>query len=91
MERAAVNSRVQGSAADIIKLAMIRVSERLERELPGASLVLQVHDELVLTCPGELSESGEMILKNEMEAAMELSVPLTVETGTGENWLAAGH
>ncbi len=91
MERAAVNSRVQGSAADIIKLAMIRVSERLERELPGASLVLQVHDELVLTCPGELSESGEMILKNEMEAAMELSVPLTVETGIGENWLAAGH
>lgn len=91
MERAAVNSKVQGSAADIIKLAMIRVSQRLQRELPEASLVLQVHDELVLTCPGEHSDAGEIILKKEMEAAMELSVPLTVETGMGKNWLAAGH
>ncbi len=54
---------------------MIRVSQRLQRDLPEASLVLQVHDELVLTCPGEQSDAGEGILKNEMEAAMELSVP----------------
>ena len=91
MERAAVNSRVQGSAADIIKLAMIRVSDTLKRELPGASLVLQVHDELVLTCPGDQAEKAAEILKGEMESAIELQVPLTVETGTGENWLAAGH
>ena len=91
MERAAVNSRVQGSAADIIKLAMIRVSDALKRELPGASLVLQVHDELVLSCPREQAEKAAVILKGEMESAMELQVPLTVETGTGENWLSAGH
>lgn len=91
MERAAVNSRVQGSAADIIKLAMIKVSDRLKKELPEASLVLQVHDELVLSCPAENAEKAADILRGEMETALELQVPLTVETGTGENWLAAGH
>ncbi len=91
MERAAVNTRVQGSAADMIKLAMIKVAARLERELPEASLVLQVHDELVVTCPGEQAGRASDILKGEMGSALELQVPLTVETGTGENWLAAGH
>lgn len=91
MERAAVNSRVQGSAADIIKLAMIKVAEALCRELPDASLVLQVHDELVLTCPSEQAPDATRILKGEMERAIELQVPLIVETGTGNNWLAAGH
>ncbi|HPF32367.1 MAG TPA: DNA polymerase I [Candidatus Sabulitectum sp.] len=91
MERAAVNTRVQGSAADMIKLAMIKVADKLNRELPGASLVLQVHDELVVTCPGELAGDASRILKGEMGSALELDVPLTVETGTGENWLAAGH
>lgn len=91
MERAAVNTRVQGSAADIIKLAMIRVAGTLKKELPEASLVLQVHDELVLSCPEKQAGKAAGILKGEMESAMELQVPLTVETGTGENWLKAGH
>ena len=91
MERAAVNSVVQGSAADMIKLAMIHVNERLRRELPSAGLVLQVHDELVLSCPFQDHEKAEKIVKEEMENAVSLLVPLTVETGWGSNWLAAGH
>jgi DNA polymerase-1 len=91
MERAAVNSAVQGSAADIIKLAMIRVENRLQMELPQAGLVLQVHDELVLTCPDSDKCRAEEILKQEMQGAFPLMVPLTVETGTGCNWLEAGH
>lgn len=91
MERAAVNSAVQGSAADIIKLAMIKVENRLARELPAAGLVLQVHDELVLTCPEEHKNIAETILREEMQRAFQLEVPLTVETGSGYNWLDAGH
>ena len=91
MERAAVNTAVQGSAADIIKLAMIRVENRLSKELPGAGLVLQVHDELVLSCPVIDSNRAEIILKEEMQGAFQLQVPLTVETGSGFNWLDAGH
>jgi len=91
MERAAVNSSVQGSAADIIKLAMINVFRRMKKELPEAGLVLQVHDELVLTCPAGQKDAASEILKSEMQNAMELSVPLTVETGWGINWLVAGH
>ncbi|MCD4706752.1 MAG: DNA polymerase I [Candidatus Sabulitectum sp.] len=91
MERAAVNSAVQGSAADIIKLAMIKVANRLARELPSAGLVLQVHDELVLTCPEEHKNIAEIILREEMQGALKLEVPLTVETGFGFNWLEAGH
>jgi DNA polymerase-1 len=91
MERMAVNTTVQGSAADIVKLAMIRVHRRLARELDTAFLVLQVHDELVLECPVELADTGEQILREEMESAFPLEVPLSVETGRGEDWLSAGH
>ncbi len=91
MERTAVNAVVQGSAADIIKLAMIKVDNRLKMELPEARLVLQVHDELVITCPEMSVEIAEKILKEEMEEAFSLEVPLTVETGSGKNWLEAGH
>ncbi|PIE51696.1 DNA polymerase I [Candidatus Fermentibacteria bacterium] len=91
MERAAVNTVVQGSAADIIKMAMIRVSERLAGELPAAGLVLQVHDELVISCPEDEHEKAAVILREEMENAVSLKVPLTVETGKGSNWLDAGH
>ncbi len=91
MERAAVNSAVQGSAADIIKLAMIKVESRLRKELPSANLVLQVHDELVVTCPEEDRQRTMTILKEEMEGAFKLKIPLTVETGSGTNWLDAGH
>jgi DNA polymerase-1 len=91
MERAAVNSAVQGSAADIIKLAMIKVDEHLSRELPDAGLVLQVHDELVLSCPEGQKGIAERVLREEMQGAFELEIPLTVETGAGANWLEAGH
>ena len=91
MERAAVNSAVQGSAADIIKLAMIKVESRLKKELPLASLVLQVHDELVVTCPEEYRQRAVIILREEMEGAFKLKIPLIVETGSGTNWLSAGH
>ncbi|MCK5843000.1 MAG: hypothetical protein KAH31_12575, partial [Candidatus Sabulitectum sp.] len=62
-----------------------------KRELPGSGLVLQVHDELVLTCSEEQKETAELILKEEMQGAFRLEVPLTVETGFGSNWLSAGH
>jgi len=91
MERAAVNTAVQGSAADIIKIAMIGVENRLRKELPAAGLVLQVHDELVVSCPEGHRDTAEEILKQEMQGAVHLEVPLTVETGFGFNWLDAGH
>ncbi len=91
LERAAVNSVVQGSAADIIKLAMINVKKRLDAELPAAKLVLQVHDELVVSAPIAELDTAKLILKEEMENAFNLEVPLTVETGSGYNWLEAGH
>lgn len=91
MERAAVNTRVQGSAADMIKLAMIRVHERLRKELPGSGMVLQVHDELVVSCPKDSWETAEAVLKQEMQSALPLDVPVTVETGWGTDWLSAGH
>lgn len=91
LERMAVNTTVQGSAADIVKLAMIRVHERLARELPEAGMVIQVHDELVIESPENLAEHCERILREEMEGAFDLEAPLSVETGTGDNWLSAGH
>ena len=91
LERMAVNSAVQGSAADIIKMAMIKVDDRLKKELPAAGLILQVHDELVLTCPEEDKQKAESILKEEMQSVCHLEAPLIVETGSGFNWLDAGH
>ncbi|WP_375542983.1 DNA polymerase I [Corynebacterium sanguinis] len=88
-ERAALNAPIQGSAADIIKVAMIRVDRALE---PFASRVLlQVHDELVVeVAPGELTEVRE-IVEREMDSAITLRVPLEVSAGTGENWDEAAH
>ena len=91
MERMAVNTIIQGSAADIIKLAMLKVDERLKKELPNAGLVLQVHDELVLSCPESEVIQATDIMKYEMENAIKLEVPLIVDTGWGENWLEAQH
>jgi DNA polymerase-1 len=91
LERMAVNTTVQGSAADIVKAAMLGVHRRLREELPPARLVLQVHDELVVECPPELLERGEALLRKEMESALPLEVPLEVETGAGSDWLSAGH
>ncbi len=85
-ERVAMNSPIQGSAADIIKIAMIRVFRRLEKELPEARLLLQVHDELLVEAPKEKIADAARILEEEMANAVSLSVPLPAECGTGENW-----
>lgn len=88
-ERAAMNMPLQGSSADIIKLAMINVHERLKKEGLKAQLILQIHDELIVDAPKEEREKVEKILKEEMEGAITLSVPLTVSVGVGENWFTA--
>ena len=88
-ERAAMNMPLQGSSADIIKIAMINVYRKLNKEKLHAKLVLQVHDELVLDCPEEEQEVASEILRTEMENAVSLKVPLTVEVGIGKNWLSA--
>ncbi|MBL4848353.1 MAG: DNA polymerase I [Planctomycetes bacterium] len=88
-ERVALNSPVQGSAADIMKLAMLRVAARLEREKLRAHLLLQVHDELVLEVHPEDADALEALVREEMEQAYELRVPLKVDVGRGANWLEA--
>jgi len=88
-ERVARNMPIQGTAADVMKLAMIRVFQRLKRELPAARLLLQVHDELIVECPEELAPPAAKILKEEMENAVRYSVPLTADTGVGASWADA--
>jgi len=86
-ERTAANSPIQGSAADLIKVAMIRIDQRLRNERLVAKMLLQVHDELVFEAPAdELGQVTELV-KYEMEHAATLSVPLLVDIGTGVNWL----
>lgn len=85
-ERAAMNMPLQGSSADIIKLAMLGVYNKLKAGNYKAKLVLQVHDELVIDCPKNEAEEVAKLLKTEMENAVSLLVPLTVEVGIGENW-----
>ncbi|MDO4791209.1 MAG: DNA polymerase I [Buchananella hordeovulneris] len=90
-ERAALNAPIQGSAADLIKLAMLGVDRQLrERELKSR-LLLQVHDELVLEVGSGEAEEVEALVRAEMAAAADLSVPLDVSVGIGRNWLEAGH
>ena len=88
-ERVALNMPIQGTAADIMKLAMIAVWKRLKAELPQARLVLQVHDELVVECPAADAEKASALLKEEMEGVAQLSVPLTADAHWGKNWLEA--
>ncbi|MBA4274109.1 MAG: DNA polymerase I, partial [Alphaproteobacteria bacterium] len=85
-ERAAINAPLQGSAADIIKRAMIEVEYALEREYPQAKLLLQVHDELVLEVPAGDAEKVANRVKSIMQNAFSLSIPLTVEAGIGDDW-----
>ena len=85
-ERVALNMPIQGTAADIMKLAMVHVAQRLEREQLQARLLLQVHDELIVECPAEETGTVSRILKEEMENAASLSVPLTVEVHSGHSW-----
>ena len=86
-ERTAANSPIQGSAADLIKIAMIRIRDRLVAEGLGARMLLQVHDELVVEVPLDELDVVTALVKGEMEGAARLSVPLVVDTGTGANWL----
>ena len=88
-ERAAMNMPLQGSSADIIKLAMLGVARRLEAEGMRTKMVLQVHDELVLDAPLEEAERAAAILKEEMEHAVSLDVPLTVDISSGASWYDA--
>jgi DNA polymerase-1 len=88
-ERLAMNSPIQGTAADIIKIAMIRIHDKIKALGPGTRMTLQVHDELVFECPeGKAGRLGE-IVREEMQGAVELSVPIQVDIGTGMNWAEA--
>ncbi|MBI1345521.1 DNA polymerase I [bacterium] len=86
-ERTAINTVIQGSAADLIKLAMIRLFARLNAEQHPSRMLLQIHDELVLECPAEHVASLVTILREEMEHALPLDVPLAVDISAGDNWL----
>lgn len=88
-ERAAMNMPLQGSSADIIKIAMINVYNALKKEGLKTKLILQVHDELVLDAPKEEADRAAEILNTEMENAVQLKVPLTVDVHVGENWYDA--
>jgi DNA polymerase-1 len=85
-ERAAVNTPIQGSAADLMKLAMIRVHQALKQQRPSARLLLQVHDELLLECPSTEVEPVSELVRAEMEGCYPLRVPLTVALGRGATW-----
>jgi len=88
-EHMAVNTPIQGSAADLIKIAMVRLHEKLKNKKMETVMLLQVHDELVFEAPkGEVEEAGDLITQ-EMEGAMKLKVPLKVDVGVGKNWLEA--
>ncbi len=88
-ERNAVNAPIQGTAADIIKIAMVRIADRLKREGLKTEMLLQVHDELNFNVPMEEVERVKVLVREAMEGAMELSVPLRVDIGVGKNWLEA--
>ena len=88
-ERVALNMPIQGTAADIIKLAMVHVFQRLKEEGLQSRLILQVHDELIVECPEEEADHVCEVLKYEMEHAAELAVPLTVEVHKGHSWAEA--
>ena len=88
-ERNAINAPIQGTSADVIKLAMINVDRRLVREGLRSRMVLQIHDELVFDAFREEVDALAGIVKEEMEKVVELSVPLIVECNYGNNWLEA--
>jgi len=88
-EREAINMPIQGTASDIVKIAMLKVDAALKRENLKTRIIMQVHDELLLEAPAEEVERAKEIVKKEMEAAVELDVPLIVEVGSGENWMTA--
>ena len=88
-ERLAINSVVQGSAADLIKVAMVNLHRRIERDTLPAKMLLQIHDELVVECPADEADMISAVVVEEMEGAMALKVPLRVDPGVGPNWFEA--
>ncbi|HNX99919.1 MAG TPA: DNA polymerase I [Oscillospiraceae bacterium] len=88
-ERVALNMPIQGTAADIIKLAMVNVAARLRREGLAAQLILQVHDELIVECPADEAETVKKLLEEEMENVVHLAVPLPAEAKSGVTWAQA--
>ena len=88
-ERIALNTPIQGTAADIIKLAMIRVEAALNESFPEAELLLQVHDELIVECPAEIAEQVAQLVSREMQNVAQLNVPLTAEAKFGKSWYEA--
>jgi DNA polymerase I len=85
-ERTALNSPLQGTAADLIKMAMIAIDRRLAEEEFAAKMILQVHDELLFEAPVKEKNKLEALVKKEMEEVYKLAVPLVVEIGSGPNW-----
>ena len=88
-KRAAMNAPIQGAAADIIKIAMVRVYKKLREEDLDARLILQVHDELIIEAAEKDKDRAEKILKDEMENAVKLAVPMTVDVNSGRSWYEA--
>ena len=88
-ERNAINAPIQGSAADIIKVAMVRIAQRFEREKIQSKMILQVHDELNFDVFSHELDQVKQIIKEEMENAFPLLVPLKTDIGVGRNWLEA--
>ena len=88
-ERTAMNSPIQGSAADIIKLAMVKVHEKLKSLNVRSLMIAQVHDELVFDCPKDEVELIMKVVKETMEGVLELNVPLISEASSGANWFEA--
>jgi DNA polymerase-1 len=88
-ERTALNTPIQGSAADIIKIAMVRIQAALPGTFPNARMLLQVHDELVFEAPKTDAEDLRKMVVDMMSNAYKLDVPLKVDAGTGENWSEA--
>jgi len=88
-ERNAINTPIQGAAADIIKIAMVKIYNALNEKNFATEMIIQVHDELNLNVPVTELEEVRQIVRNSMENAVELSVPLVVEMNDGDNWLEA--
>jgi DNA polymerase-1 len=88
-EREAINMPIQGTASDIVKIAMIRVANALSQEKLKTKMIMQVHDERLFEAPEAEVAAASALIKREMEAAATLDVPLTVEIGVGDDWMNA--
>ena len=85
-ERMAINTPIQGTAADLIKVAMVNIDHLLKKKNLSARLIMQVHDELVVEAPAKEKEAVKQLVKKEMEEVIKLKVPLKVEIAAGKNW-----